>query len=113
MKGGEGYFRARKRSDTMTTHPAPPTAILSDAEYVLSLIDTMFEDVPQIKAHHTRMRSIAARLASPASQALEGEPSEWLGAEGCSQITSGDSLRSAIDSAMRSVAAGSGRGSAG
>lgn len=37
---------------------------MTDAEYVLSLIDETFSEVPQIKAHHERMRKIAAFLAS-------------------------------------------------
>jgi len=46
---------------------------LTDAEYVLALIDTTFESVPEVKAHHERMRAIAARLAS-LSTGDAGEP---------------------------------------
>lgn len=51
-----------------TPSPTPAQAVvleaLTDAEYVLSLIDETFASVPQIKAHHERMRKIAARLAA-------------------------------------------------
>lgn len=36
---------------------------MTDSEYVLSLIDETFASVPEVKAHHERMRSIAAKLA--------------------------------------------------
>ena len=51
--------------------PAPLDAIplppLTDAEYVLALIDETFAAVPEIKAHHDRMRKIASGLAAQAA----------------------------------------------
>lgn len=37
---------------------------LTDAEYVLELIDETFANVPQVKEHHERMRKIAATLSA-------------------------------------------------
>ena len=38
---------------------------MTDSEYILSLIDEAFAEVPQIKAHHNRMRAIAGKLSVP------------------------------------------------
>ena len=35
-------------------------AALTDADYLLALIDTTFEQVPEVRRHHERMRAIAA-----------------------------------------------------
>lgn len=40
---------------------------MTDSEYILSLIDETFAEVPQIKAHHERMRLISARLEHPSN----------------------------------------------
>lgn len=51
--------------------PAGAVEALSDSAYLLALIDETFASVPQVKAHHERMRKIAATLASlqPVTQA--------------------------------------------
>lgn len=37
---------------------------MTDSEYLLSMLDYTFAAVPEIKAHHERMRSIAARVST-------------------------------------------------
>ena len=46
------------------TPQTPQGAALSDADYLLALIDTTFETVPEVKRHHERMRAIARRLTA-------------------------------------------------
>ena len=37
---------------------------MTDSEYLLALLDETFINVPQVRAHHQRMREIAAKLAA-------------------------------------------------
>lgn len=59
---------------TQSPNPIHQPEALSDSEYVLALIDETFASVPQVKAHHDRMRKIAAALATqpPAAPAQVG-----------------------------------------
>jgi hypothetical protein len=45
------------------TEPVAP-APMTDAEYLLALIDTTFETVSEVRRHHERMRAIATRLTA-------------------------------------------------
>ena len=35
---------------------------MTDAQYLISLIDKTFEQVPEVRMHHERLRKIAAKL---------------------------------------------------
>jgi hypothetical protein len=63
----------------MTPNTPNASPALSDSEYLLALLDDTFASVPQVKAHHERMRAIAARVAlSPAQAEPLGQAGAWL-----------------------------------
>lgn len=67
--------------------PTPAAEAMTDSEYLLAMIDETFANVPEIRRHHERIRSIAAKLAAA--------PVAWVGAEAIERLSHGHDVHSA------------------
>lgn len=60
---------------------------MTDSEYVLTLIDETFATVPEVKAHHDRMRLIAGKLSALEVMANGLTQAETEATPSCSGLT--------------------------